>query len=165
MLGDSQEEAGFDSVVGTAVIAVLADRAVRMFPLLGALNIVRTWAALRVMTKDGFPDLRPVGEPLPARLSATCHSGVTLAANHALVLAPLHREGPAAGRRFPHIQRAEVRCSKGCLSASGRRYASLSTDNRTQARAGDTVAAALLAAGFDHAARRRCRVRRARPIA
>ncbi|MBM3523841.1 MAG: FAD-binding oxidoreductase, partial [Alphaproteobacteria bacterium] len=54
MLGDSQEEAGFDDTVGTGVVSTIAARAVRIFPLLGRANIVRSWAALRVMTKDGF---------------------------------------------------------------------------------------------------------------
>jgi glycine/D-amino acid oxidase-like deaminating enzyme len=45
MLGDSQEEAGLDPTVGHAVIAVLADRAQRMFPKLGSLNIVALIAA------------------------------------------------------------------------------------------------------------------------
>jgi glycine/D-amino acid oxidase-like deaminating enzyme len=87
MLGDSQEEAGADPTVTTPVIAVLADRAVRMFPQIANLNIVRTWAALRVMTKDGFP-VYDQSSSCPGAFSAACHSGVTLAAAHALVLAP-----------------------------------------------------------------------------
>lgn len=111
MLGDSQEEAT-QPIVGHAVIAVLADRARRMFPRLGALNIVRTWAALRVMTKDGFP-IYEQSETHPGAFVATCHSGVTLAANHALALAPCIAEGrlppdtfaPFSTRRF-HVQKA-----------------------------------------------------------
>ena len=68
MIGDSPGGGGLRSDASTTpVIAVIADRAVRMFPLLGSLNVVRTWAALRVMTQDGFPDLRPVDE-LPRRV-------------------------------------------------------------------------------------------------
>ncbi len=93
MIGDSVEEAGWDTTVGTGVISAMAERAVRMFPLLGRLNVVRTWAALRVMTRDGFP-IYDQSETCPGAFVATCHSGVTLAANHALVLAPL----VAAGR-------------------------------------------------------------------
>lgn len=87
MLGDSLEEAGYDDTVGTAVTAVIADRAARMFPLLRRMNIVRSWAALRVMTQDGFP-IYDHSEQCPGAFIATCHSGVTLAASHALVLAP-----------------------------------------------------------------------------
>src|SRR5207253_9843383 len=79
MIGDSVEEAGLDASVGQAVIAVLADRAQRMFPKLGALKVVRTWAALRVMTRDGFP-IYDQSTECPGAFVATCHSGVTLAA-------------------------------------------------------------------------------------
>jgi glycine/D-amino acid oxidase-like deaminating enzyme len=92
MLGDSQEEAGPDPTVTSPVISVLADRAVRMFPLLSALNIVRTWAALRVMTKDGFP-IYDRSDACPGAFAASVHSGVTLAAAHALVLAPHIADG------------------------------------------------------------------------
>lgn len=92
MLGDSQEEAGFDPTVGTGVVSTIAARAVRMFPLLAQLNVVRTWAALRVMTRDGFP-IYDQSVACPGAFVATCHSGVTLAANHALLLAPLIADG------------------------------------------------------------------------
>jgi hydrogen cyanide synthase HcnC len=112
MLGDSQEEAGFDATTGQAVMAVLADRAQRMFPKLGSLNIVRTWAALRVMTKDGFP-IYDQSTECPGAFVATCHSGVTLAAAHALTLAPLIAAGGLPAERFHtfssrrfHVQKA-----------------------------------------------------------
>jgi glycine/D-amino acid oxidase-like deaminating enzyme len=112
LLGDSQEEAG-EARVGTPVIAVLADRAVRMFPRIGRLNVVRTWAALRVMTRDGFP-IYDQSLSAPGAFVATCHSGVTLAANHALVLPPLIAGGalpaetfaPFSARRFDVPQAA-----------------------------------------------------------
>jgi octopine oxidase subunit B len=98
MLGDSVEEAGFDDNVGSGVIAAIADRGRRMFPLLGGLNVVRSWAALRVMTADGFP-IYDQSDDCPGAFIATCHSGVTLAANHALELAPMI----AAGRLLPDL--------------------------------------------------------------
>ncbi len=85
MISDSVEEAGYDDSVGSEVLGVMAQRAVRMLPLLGRLNVVRCWAALRVMPKDGFP-IYDQSETCPGAFIATCHSGVTLAANHALVL-------------------------------------------------------------------------------
>jgi len=107
MMGDSQEEAGADPTVTTQVVTVLANRAVRMFPQLAGLNIVRTWAALRVMTRDGFP-VYDQSLTCPGAFSAACHSGVTLAAAHALSLAPdiaagelsADRYGPFSARRF-----------------------------------------------------------------
>lgn len=88
MLGDSLEEAGFDDTVGTGVISTIAARATRIFPLLGRANVVRSWAALRVMTKDGFP-IYDQSRAHPGAFLTTCHSGVTLAAAHALHLAPM----------------------------------------------------------------------------
>ena len=99
MIGDSQEEAGFDASVGQPVIAVLADRAQRMFPKLASLNVVRTWAALRVMTQDGFP-IYDESTQCPGAFVATCHSGVTLAAAHALTLAPILAAGALPRERF-----------------------------------------------------------------
>lgn len=87
MIGDSQEDRGFDTVVGQPVISVMAERAVRTFPRLAGLNVVRTWSALRVMSPDGFP-IYEQSEKHPGAFVATCHSGVTLAANHVLTLAP-----------------------------------------------------------------------------
>jgi glycine/D-amino acid oxidase-like deaminating enzyme len=98
MLGDSQEEAA-DPVVGTPVLAVLADRAARIFPQLARLNVVRTWAALRVMTKDSCP-IYDQSATHPGAFAATCHSGVTLAANHALALAPLIAGGQLPAGSF-----------------------------------------------------------------
>jgi len=87
MISDSVEEAGFDLSVGSEVLAVMADRAVKMFPLLGKLSVVRCWAALRVMPKDGYP-IYDQSEKCPGAFVVTCHSGVTLAAAHALLLPP-----------------------------------------------------------------------------
>ena len=96
LIGDSSEEAGFDDTVGLGVASTMAERAARMFPLLGGVNVVRVWAALRVMTQDGFPIYEQSAE-CPGAFIATCHSGVTLAANHALVLAPMLAAGRLAG--------------------------------------------------------------------
>jgi hydrogen cyanide synthase HcnC len=53
---------------------------------------VRCWAALRVMPQDGFP-IYDQSQSCPGAFIATCHSGVTLAANHALVLPALIDSG------------------------------------------------------------------------
>ena len=45
------------------------------------------WAALRVMSPDGFP-IYEQSDRFPGAFAATCHSGVTLAGAHALALAP-----------------------------------------------------------------------------
>jgi glycine/D-amino acid oxidase-like deaminating enzyme len=71
----------------------IARRAQTAFPLLAQARIVRAWGALRIMTPDGLP----VYEESPAHpgaFMAICHSGVTLAAAHADLLAPWMAGGP-----------------------------------------------------------------------
>jgi hydrogen cyanide synthase HcnC len=87
MLGDSQEDVGFDTSTKVAVLREIAARNVAIFPALQEASIVRMWAALRVMSPDGFP-IYQQSEQFPGAFAATCHSGVTLAGAHALVLAP-----------------------------------------------------------------------------
>ncbi len=86
MIGDSKEDAGFDERGGLAVMAAIANRAQRLFPVLAQARIVRSWAALRVMSPDGLP-IYERSLTHPGAWLATCHSGVTLAAAHARVLA------------------------------------------------------------------------------
>ena len=111
LIGDSQEEAGFDDTVGMAILATLAERAVRTFPALADVRINRTWAALRVMSPDGFP-IYAASQTAPGAFLATCHSGVTLAAAHALELAPMIAQGTLDPRLNPfsaerlHVQKA-----------------------------------------------------------
>ena len=96
MIGDSKEEAPQDEAVGPGVLAAMARRAIRMFPLLGGLNIVRSWGALRVMSPDGFP-IYDESTTAPGAFLVTCHSGVTLAAAHAELLAPMIARGALDG--------------------------------------------------------------------
>ncbi|MGH7113844.1 MAG: NAD(P)/FAD-dependent oxidoreductase [Stellaceae bacterium] len=88
MLGDSQEDVGFDTGQTPAVMRTIAQRAVLSFPWLRDLQIVRAWAALRVMPPDGLP-IYDQSERFSGAFTVNCHSGVTLAAVHANVLAPM----------------------------------------------------------------------------
>jgi hydrogen cyanide synthase HcnC len=106
MIGDSQEDVGFDVTTRIAVLQRIAERAVRIFPALQAASIIRMWAALRVMSPDGFP-IYEQSKCYPGAFAATCHSGVTLAGAHALALAPAILAGalpesldPFASARF-----------------------------------------------------------------
>lgn len=85
--GDSQEEVGFDDRTRPEVLADIARRAIRSFPALRDMRLVRAWGALRVMSPDGYPIYQESAEH-PGAFVVTCHSGVTLAANHALAVAP-----------------------------------------------------------------------------
>ncbi|HET6185292.1 MAG TPA: FAD-dependent oxidoreductase [Acetobacteraceae bacterium] len=92
MAGDSQEDVGFDAATTVPVTRAIAARAVMTFPALAEARIVRMWGALRVMTPDGFP-IYEQSARYPGAFAATCHSGVTLAAAHALDLAPSILDG------------------------------------------------------------------------
>jgi glycine/D-amino acid oxidase-like deaminating enzyme len=101
LIGDSYEEAGFDDTTTPPVQQALAARAVRIFPFLRDVRVVRHWAALRVMSPDGLP-IYEQSQQFPGAFVATCHSGVTLAAAHALKYAEGVERGsvPAALARF-----------------------------------------------------------------
>ena len=87
LIGDSQQDAGTDETLDPAVLAAMAQRAVAAFPALGRARVQRAWAALRVMSPDGFP-VYAQSRAFPGAFVVACHSGVTLAAAHAHVLAP-----------------------------------------------------------------------------
>jgi glycine/D-amino acid oxidase-like deaminating enzyme len=99
LIGDSQEEARLDTRPTHDVLAVMADRARRMFPRLARVNVVRWWAALRVMPRDGFA-IYDASTECPGAFAAATHSGVTLAPNHALALAPHIVRGTLPGDAF-----------------------------------------------------------------
>lgn len=112
LIGDSQQEKGFEDTLGLGVLATMAERAVRVFPLLRDLRVNRTWAALRVMTPDSLP-VYEQSAAHPGAFVATCHSGVTLAAAHAYAFAPAVAAGalpesfhPFSARRFDVPQAA-----------------------------------------------------------
>lgn len=85
-LGDSKEDVGFDCGTTTDVMAQIAYRATRMFPLLEHVRMVRAWGALRVMTPDGYP-IYEESRDCPGAYLVTCHSGVTLGAVHSRPIA------------------------------------------------------------------------------
>ena len=99
MLGDSQEDVGFDTSQKSAVMQMIARRAVLSFPWLRDLQIVRAWAALRVMPPDGLP-IYDQSERYTGAFTANCHSGVTLAGAHANLFAPM----VAAGALDPALE-------------------------------------------------------------
>ncbi|MEK7836009.1 MAG: FAD-dependent oxidoreductase, partial [Pseudomonadota bacterium] len=70
-------------------------------PFLRDVRIVRHWAALRVLSPDGLP-IYEQSQQYPGAFAATCHSGVTLAAAHALRYAGFVADGalPAELARF-----------------------------------------------------------------
>lgn len=110
-LGDSMEDVGYDDRTTVDVLGSIARRGVRSFPVLAGLKLVRAWSALRVMSPDGFP-IYQQSSAFPGAYVVTCHSGVTLAAAHALRIAPWIAGADApqdldvfAGDRFMNPQR------------------------------------------------------------
>jgi len=82
MLGGTHEEVGFDASTSATAAAALSSSAVRKFPALARVRLVRQWSGLRIMTPDGYP-IYAESESHPGAFVAQCHSGVTLAAMHA----------------------------------------------------------------------------------
>ena len=129
MIGDSKEESVDPAGLTLGVSATEAERAVRQFPLLANVNVVRTWSAIRVMTQGRFPDLRRIGDAsrrlhrlLPFRRDARGQSR----AHHCADDRP-RRPRQVAGRS---LQCAEVPCSRGWLRRA-RRSRSPSTARRS----------------------------------
>src|SRR3546814_11438318 len=81
-LGNSHEDVGFDDGTTLDVTRRIAARAVRAFPQLASVRMVRTWGCLRVLTPDkcSLYDEQPA---FPGAYVATSASGVTLEASNA----------------------------------------------------------------------------------
>lgn len=108
-IGDSKEDVGLDDGTTVDQLSKIARRAVRCFPLLSQVNVVRTWGALRVMSPDGYP-IYEQSSCCPGAFVVTCHSGITLAAMHAHVLTTWMRGGSEPpdiqafkAERFDHV--------------------------------------------------------------
>ena len=108
LLGPSSRDVGFDLSTGTATIRDIARRCIQAFPMLDGLRVQRIWAALRVMTPDGFPVYQQSASH-PGAFSFACHSGVTLAPNHALIVTDWVANGAIpAGFEVFHPRRFHV---------------------------------------------------------
>ena len=86
MIGDSHEDENLGIETCPNIISGIADRALATLPSLPNVGIVRSWAALRVITEDGYP-IYDQSESVPGAFAFSCHSGVTLSAAHAFDLA------------------------------------------------------------------------------
>lgn len=93
-IGDSKEDVGFNDGTTVAELSRMARDAARFFPLLENVNVVRTWGALRVMSPDGLP-IYEASRECPGAFVVTCHSGITLASQHAGPIADWIRGAPA----------------------------------------------------------------------
>jgi glycine/D-amino acid oxidase-like deaminating enzyme len=92
-IGTTNEEVGFDTSTTGEAAAAMSAMTLRWIPALSDVKLVRQWAALRILTPDGF-SVYAESQSHPGAFVAVCHSGVTLAAAHATLLA----DAIAAGR-------------------------------------------------------------------
>jgi len=87
LIGESEQTDTDSWAVNSDISAVLAQRAVQMFPRIGDLNVVRIWTGFRVKTSDGLP-IYDQSVRHPGAFLMLGHSGVSLTAAHALQVAP-----------------------------------------------------------------------------
>ncbi|WP_319496479.1 FAD-dependent oxidoreductase [uncultured Cohaesibacter sp.] len=80
-IGATNERVGFQNNTTTRGLASLAAEAIRTHPFLAKTKLVRSWGALRIMSRDGLP-IYQQSPTMPGAYLVTCHSGITLAAVH-----------------------------------------------------------------------------------
>jgi glycine/D-amino acid oxidase-like deaminating enzyme len=81
-IGNTEEEVEFDDGTTLSASQTMAKRAVKTFPQLAGLQLIRTWGCIRVLTPDKCA-IYDESEEYPGAYVATSHSGVTLAAVNA----------------------------------------------------------------------------------
>jgi len=81
MLGTSHESVGYNIETSYEVLQNIAKRAIRILPNLKNLQMIRSWAALRVLTPDKMP-VYLESDQYPGAYAITSHSGVSLASLH-----------------------------------------------------------------------------------
>ena len=104
MIGATKDDPGFDVSTTTEAAAGLSRKTVEIVPALAGVRLVRQWAGLRIMTPDSYP-IYAQSESHPGAFVALCHSGVTLAAFHAEVLAGAIAAGALPTTLSPFHQR------------------------------------------------------------
>lgn len=84
-IGASKSESGLNDTEDMATTAKLAQHAIDIFPHLGKVKLLRSWAALRIMSPDGLP-IYQHSRTYSGASFITCHSGITLSASHARLI-------------------------------------------------------------------------------
>ncbi|GAB3228298.1 FAD-dependent oxidoreductase [Glycomyces halotolerans] len=90
LIGTSRQRVGFDDRLEVEVLKALARKAVRLFPVLAAAPVVRTYGGFRASTPDGLPVIGGDSR-IPGLWHATGHegAGVGLAAATGALLSDL----------------------------------------------------------------------------
>ena len=94
LIGSSREFVGFDKSANCAVIEAIAKRALRFFPFLKNISIIRSFAGLRPYTPDGLPYVGAVNG-IGGFIMAAGHEGdgIALAPETGRLLAELIENG------------------------------------------------------------------------
>ncbi|MBD7909068.1 NAD(P)/FAD-dependent oxidoreductase [Sporosarcina gallistercoris] len=81
LIGSSREFGGFDTKVNQEVTKLIAKRAIRFYPKIADMTVIRTYAGLRPWTEDHLPIISRV-EEIPGYFIAAGHEGdgISLAA-------------------------------------------------------------------------------------
>jgi len=74
LIGSSREFVGFDRTCNPRVLELMARRAIRFWPCIRDINVIRTYAGLRPHTPDHLPIVSPVKE-VPGLYIAAGHEG------------------------------------------------------------------------------------------
>ena len=105
LIGDSQEEAGFDDSGSTRCRRPLQRAPCGCSRNLRDVHVTRAWAALAGDESGWTSPMYEQSTTHPGAYIASCHSGVTLAAVHAQVLAPAIANGPLPASLAPFSTR------------------------------------------------------------
>ena len=92
LMGTTHEDAGLDTSTTIDAAGRIARNAIRSFPVLRDIPVIRQFAGIRPMPVDGKPYLGPV-ERVPGLYVAVSHSGITLAALHGKAITELILDG------------------------------------------------------------------------
>lgn len=106
LIGTSWEDVGYDVATTYGVTHRIARNALDFVPLLRSVSVVRSWAALRILSPDASPIYDEVA---PSAFLITCHSGVSLAGSHVFEAARWIADGKLPTRMAPFsLQRFAV---------------------------------------------------------
>ncbi len=90
LLGYSNEECGFDENINEGVVQHIIQKAIRIMPEIKDLQILRSWASLRIMPKDGKSIYESIDDSLHV---ISTHSAITFAPLHVKELSQAILEG------------------------------------------------------------------------
>jgi len=80
LIGVSNENVGFDIDINENKVSDILKKAIKILPLLKDINLIRSWASLRIIPEDGKPIYDSIDKTLHI---ITTHSAITLAPLHA----------------------------------------------------------------------------------